>query len=517
MYDSKSSYVVFDNKFWWGDEWDPIEYGFDYDFSKSFFLQFSELLHKTPLASLSIMNSINSEYTNFVDGNKNCYLIFGSGWNENVQYGNKLFSCKDSQDLLMCTKCELSYECEGCIDSNRIIWCRNSKDCIDSYMLYNCRNCINCFGCADLVNKSYCIWNKQYSREKYFEELSKLKINSYSNFLLLKKSFIKNIYLKTIHKYANILSSVNSIGDNINHSKNCKNCFDIYRNVEDSKYLFSALDLKNSYDGNGVFENELSYEYVDCNTGHKNFSTVIVYNSTDISYSFNCHNCQNCFGCTGLRNKKYCILNKQYTKEEYWEILPKIISHMNDMPFVDRKGRVYKYGEFFPSELSPFSYNETIVQEYFPLNVKNIASLGYNWKDKEKRDYKIDFKSNELPDSIDDVNHSFINKIVECEHFFNHKHESFCDFACTEAFKITSEDFQFYKRMNLPLPRLCPNCRHYQRLKQRNPLKLWHRQCMCDKESHNHKGKCTIEFETSYAPDRPEIVYCEKCYQQEVY
>jgi len=25
------------------------------------------------------------------------------------------------------------------------------------------------------------------------------------------------------------------------------------------------------------------------------------------------------------------------------------------------------------------------------------------------------------------------------------------------------------------------------------------------------------EFETAYAPDRPEIVYCEKCYQQEVY
>ena len=30
-------------------------------------------------------------------------------------------------------------------------------------------------------------------------------------------------------------------------------------------------------------------------------------------------------------------------------------------------------------------------------------------------------------------------------------------------------------------------------------------------------GKCTNEFETSYAPERPEIVYCESCYQKEVY
>jgi len=89
---------------------------------------------------------------------------------------------------------------------------------------------------------------------------------------------------------------------------------------------------------------------------------------------------------------------------------------------------------------------------------------------------------------------------------------------CTEAFKIVPEEIKFYKRMSLPLPRLCPNCRHYQRLKLRNPLKLWDRQCMCDKENHFHgKDKCKIEFKTSYSPERLEIVYCEKCYQQEIY
>ena len=34
---------------------------------------------------------------------------------------------------------------------------------------------------------------------------------------------------------------------------------------------------------------------------------------------------------------------------------------------------------------------------------------------------------------------------------------------------------------------------------------------------HSHGARhCPNEFETSYAPDRAEIVYCESCYQVEV-
>ena len=40
----------------------------------------------------------------------------------------------------------------------------------------------------------------------------------------------------------------------------------------------------------------------------------------------------------------------------------------------------------------------------------------------------------------------------------------------------------------------------------RLPRRLWHRKCM--------KEGCENEFETAYAPDRPEIVYCERCYQK---
>ena len=47
-------------------------------------------------------------------------------------------------------------------------------------------------------------------------------------------------------------------------------------------------------------------------------------------------------------------------------------------------------------------------------------------------------------------------------------------------------------------------------------MKLWRRSCMCIMKSHEHQEKCNNEFETSYSPDRPEIIYCEGCYQKEV-
>ncbi len=516
MYNPDRGHVIYDTEFWWSDAWDPLDYGKEYDFSKSFFIQFSELLRRTPLAALSTLNSIQSEYTNFVDGNKNCYLLFGAGWNENVSYGNKTMSCKDSQDLLMCTKCELSYECEGCVESHHIMWCKNSKNCSDSYFLYNCRNCTNCFACADLVNKSYCIFNIQYTKDTYFKELERLNILSFKNLKDLKNQYFLDIYLPAIHRFANVFSSVDCTGDNIFNSKNAQNCFDLFRNVENCKYLYSALDLRDSYDGNGVFENELSYEYVDCNTGSRNLCTIVVYNSQNVAYSLNCHNCNDCFGCTGLRGKQYCILNKQYTKEEYFETRSKIVEHMSSLSYSDRKGRKYIYGDFFPVELSPFLYNETIAQEYFPALKHQAEETGYNLKKKEARNYTIAIETEALPDSLLEVDVSIVEKTIACEHFTHNNHDALCDFACTEAYKIRAEDLQFYQRIKVPLPRLCPNCRHYSRLKQRNPLKLWHRSCMCKEDNHTHIGTCLNEFETSYAPERPEIIYCESCYQKEV-
>ncbi|MCX6791410.1 MAG: hypothetical protein NTV62_04500, partial [Candidatus Gribaldobacteria bacterium] len=152
---------------------------------------------------------------------------------------------------------------------------------------------------------------------------------------------------------------------------------------------------------------------------------------------------------------------------------------------------------------------------------------GYSWREPEERNYQITLKTDQTPDNIKDVNDSILNEVIECANAPSSAKASAWQVSqCTEAFRIIPQELQFYKKMNLPLPRLCPNCRHYQRLKQRNPLKLWKRQCMCNVLGqtsynntceHNHgNNPCPNTFETSYAPERPEIVYCEECYLKEV-
>jgi hypothetical protein len=200
-----------------------------------------------------------------------------------------------------------------------------------------------------------------------------------------------------------------------------------------------------------------------------------------------------------LKNKQYCILNKQYTKEEYQELVPKIKQQMLDKPFMDNVGRIIKYGEFFPSDMTPFAYNETIAQEYFPKTKEQAIKEGYRWKDIDKKNHVPTMMGDNLPKTINEVNDEIVNEVIGCIHGGD------CSHQCTVAFKITPDELQFYRTNDIPLPELCPNCRHYDRLSNRNPIKLWNRKCM-------NEG-CLNEFETTYSPDRKEIVYCKQCYQ----
>ncbi len=506
--------VIYDSKAWWGDGWDSMSYARDYDFSKPFFEQWKEFRNNFPFQSLSNSNAVNSEYCNVADDSKNCYMISGSESCENIIYSNRAWYSKDSSDLYVANRLELCYDSVICSDCYRTFYSLNCKNCVDSYFLYDCVGCVNCFGCSNLRSKSYCMWNKQLSKQEYDKRISEFDLTKYETIQNFKKDFRK-LYLKSLHRFANQIKVVNSTGDNIEGVKNSKICFDITDNAEDSKYIhWGVLNIKDTYDsGPGIGDMELIYEVFDTGLGNfRNLFTSVVYHSNNIEYCFNCYSSSDLFACIGLKSKKYCIFNKQYTKEKYEEIVKKIIEHMKTMPYIDKKGRVYKYGEFFPSELSPFAYNETVAQDYFPITKKEAETMGYKWREKAKVEYKISIDAKDLPDSLNNIDDFITKEVIRC------LHDGKCNDRCTGAYKILEDELNLYRRLGVPLPRLCFGCRHDSRLKMRNPMKLWHRSCMCDKTNHFHGGaKCEVEFETSYAPNRPEIVYCEKCYQQEVY
>jgi hypothetical protein len=504
IYRAGTDFKVYCFECFHSDKWIGNTYSKDYNFSTPFFTQYKELYDSVPRLGI-IKQGFNkgSEYTNRVSDLKNCYLIFASNNDENCYYGVSYWGSKDSMDCYNVRKSEKCYECIDCYNCNNLKYSKDCNSCIDSFFLSNCRNCQNCFGCVNLRNKNYCLFNKQYSKEEYIKLISSIKVSDRDLISEIKEKFNKE-NSKCIVPDMVRYHSVDVSGNWVENSKNIKDAYNC-DNVENGKYLFGIADAKDVMDYTyWGLSSELIYE--SCNIGRQSSKVLFSNESWDqlinSEYCINCRSSSNLFGCVGLFKKYYCILNKQYSKEEYEVLVPKIKKHMMDMPFIDKVGNIYKYGEFFPCDLTPVAYNESIAQEYFPKTKEEASKDGYQWLDVDKKNYTPTIMGNDLPTDIKDVNDSILKEIIGCAHKGN------CNDQCTFAFKIIPDELQYYKTNNIPLPQICPNCRYYERLKERNPIKLWHRACM--------KEGCDNEFETSYAPGRSERVYCEKCYQQEV-
>ena len=508
-----SGLKVYDRDVWWSDDWNPMDYGIDYDFSKPFFKQWKEFFEQVPHPAVFNTRTMNCDYTQYTGEMKDAYLVSASWGGENLAYAARAIHCRDTFDVFTVHSSELCYEDVNVFKSSRINFSQNCESCVDGIFLYDCRGCTNCVGCTGLRNKSYYIFNQPYSKEEYQKQIQELKVDTYAGIGKVREKF-EALKQKQVRKYAMLIKCERSTGDNMQNTADSKNCFDISGDVRNCKFIQNSTDrLTDSYDGYGVGAGvDLLYEAFDSGVeGSRQLFCMTVYGCHDATYSFNCHGCGNIFGCIGLRNKEYCIFNKQYTKEDYEALVFRIKKHMEEMPYIDKKGRTYKYGEFFPIELSPFGYNETAAQDFLPVTKEVAQIMGFNWKDPKSPEHQPTLLAQNLPDEIENSNVEITKENIGC-------------LNCTRAYRIILKEYQFLKQFHLPLPRFCPECRHQARLKLRNPSKLWHRKCMCDykvhqnsvKHSQHTEGPCLNEFETSYAPDRPEIVYCEQCYNAEV-
>lgn len=516
--------VVYPQDVWWGDSWDPLEFGQPYDFSRPFFEQFGALLRKAPWPALFNMNATNSEFCNYTTDNKNCYLVFGGDYNENCSYGSFNMRTRDSMELYFVEKSELSYEITDSANCYKVLFGQYVTQCSESMFLHACNNCMNCLGCVNLKNKQYCILNQQYSKEEYEAKVKALDLGKRENLEAFRVEFEK-LKARQPQKYAAISNAEASSGDNLSHVKNCIHCFETYEGAEDCKNLFLAgWNLKDSRNADHVGHGaELVYDSLGTFGGastvrHSYFNG----GSFDLWYSAMCNGSNNLFGCFGLRHKSFCILNKQYTEQEYLELVPKIIEHMQSMPYVGKDGYAYQFGDYIPKEFSPFSYNESVAQEYFPLTKEQAATKGYEWKDRDSDEKAFTILGTDLPSRIGEVQDSILKQVIACEH------QGTCLEQCTKVFRIIPRELEFYRGANLPVPSLCPNCRHYSRMKRRNPIKLWKGTCACNGTSskngeyanavsHFHEtNPCPNEFETPYSPDKAKIVYCAECSNSEV-
>lgn len=467
VYSPASPYKVFSTDEWWSDKWDAMEYGRDFDFDRTFFEQFNELLLNVPKINLvQDGTSENCKYTNFGSQNRNCYLLVGGLGNEDSYHCIELFISKDCVDCLHVLKSEKLYECVSCEICYNSRYLTRCEQCSDSYFLENCFSCKNCLGCKNLRHKEFHIFNKPYSKEEYFRILKEHDLTTREGVEKFGEKFEK-FRLELPCLFAKHRFSENSTGDFLDGAKNCHECFIVVMGAENCRHCFTiGRNCKDTIDSNGT-EGELSCFSDGALNSHKVLFTHYVRSCSNIYYSMYCYNSHNLFGCTGLDRKQYCIFNKQYSKDDYEKLVIEIVKHMQ---------KTGEWGKYFPPSLSAFGYNESFACDIFPLQKEEALAKGFKWFD-----YKPEIGEGE-------------GDFVTCE-------------ITGKPFRPVRQEIEFYKKHNIPFPKVHPDVRIERRYKRRNPNKFWNRNC----------DNCKTEIVTTYDPGSPETVYCEECFLKEVY
>ncbi|MFZ2149657.1 MAG: hypothetical protein WAV15_00675 [Minisyncoccia bacterium] len=499
MYTPSQKLTVYCQPCWWADDWDGTEYGMDYDPSRPFLEQWKELSEKTPYSALetAYLTLKNCDYSNSIAYSKNCMLAIWADNCENVFHSSFLNGAKDTADSLGVFSSELSYE--SLIQRKSCYKVFYSKECEASSDIWFSRNCygsMNCVGCANLRGASYRIFNEQYSKEEYFKKFNELKLNTRSGIEALKKE--AEIFWEKLpyRSYSGDTFNLNVTGEITYQSKNSKDLY-IVAGAENCKWcqFITFKPVKDCFDYSGWGNNaELIYECftVGENVNNIKFSGYCWSDCINTEYSLWCITAKNNFGCVNLKRKGHCILNKEYSKEEYEKLRVKIIEDMTKNPYVDEQGRAYSYGEFFGVGFSKFAYNNSTANKFFPKTRDEALAESFTWNDELEWQPEATTLGKDLPETIAEVDESILKEVISC-------------ITCDRKYKIGSLEFDLLRKMNMPLPDRCLKCREKSRFDKLQKPELYDRVC----------AKCNNKIRTSYSSDRSEVVYCEKCYQQE--
>jgi hypothetical protein len=347
-----------------------VEYGLAYDDSLSFFENYRRLFHVVPFSSLRQFPVVNnSDYTDSSGWwANNCYLDIGLYDVESVFYSFEVKeNCKNVfGSVMVWNNCENVYQSNYVVRSSLVFYSRYILESHNIWFSTNLVGCHDCIYCDTLTNASYCIKNQQYTKEQY--ETIKEKM------LQDQKWFER--YYKWLPKNGKNLVSQNTTGIYITHSRDVENWYCSY-NITNGKNTL----LVGSVEGNNHMYNVISagspffdhgYNVINAWWGNHMYCSDFVVGS-NLYYCYFVDNCNYCLGCIWLKNQSYCILNKQYTKEE-WEI--KVCEIFSSM---ESDGALW---DFFPASMNPFYFNDTAASIIDPtFSKEEVEKEGYLWRD----------------------------------------------------------------------------------------------------------------------------------------
>lgn len=468
------------------DQLDLLQWGMDINPEQPVFPQMQKFHNQAPRQALvNFGENENGEYCNYSFQCKNCYLCFWGDYGQDSLYNYAFVNLINCVDTFWLFDSELCYEMVDCNKCFRSKYCQNSDNIADSAFIFNCRDLNHCMFCVNIDHKEYCIFNQQYTREEYLEKIKAWDLGDRTVVEQCWQEFKKFLQPFPIRNLNQV--NVENVTGDVN--RNSKNCFDSYHMVEseDCSYGIDHIKDKDIYDSYGCVELSLSCEALCALNSQNIYFSFDIYTSHNLFYCISCRDCKDCFGCVGLRHKQYCIFNKQYSKEEYETIVAKVFVTMT---------QAGEWGEFFPANMSPFGYNETAAQEYFPTTKEDALAQGYLWSDYEAPlpQVKSELDGHTLASNIKEINDDILNHAIRC-------------IETGKLFRLTKQELAFYRNHNIPVPQRHSNARRHLRMLQKNP-----------RSTHSsHCSKCAAAMITSIPTTNTRPVYCEKCYSDMKY
>lgn len=447
MYAPEKGFTVYDFTYWHSDNWDGLTFGQDFDFSRPFFEQWGELYLKVPKLNIIMdSKSENSEFVNQCSNLRNCYLVFDSDYDENSLYSHTLKGSRNCMDCLLVHDSELCYDCINCRKCYNLIYSEDCENCRDSAFLLDCKGCSNCIGCYGLRNKEYCIFNEEVGKDEFERRKAELKLSSYLQREAFRARFEEFIAGKRPQVQHNV-NAENSSGNylhNANSAHGCQHC----DGIENMAYCSKVFDAKDCMDYD-VWGDQTQLVYECVTVGENAYGIGCSFdcwaNVRDLWYCSSCVRSKNLFGCVGLKNKEYCIFNKQYTKEEYEALLPRIVAHMR---------QTGEWGQFFPALYSPFGYNETMAMDEYPLQEEEAKAQGFRWYSAPAAQQNV-ANPLQLEDDITVYNDATRSQELVQGVLVSEGNQ--------KPYKIVPQELAFYIKLGIPVPHRSHEERHQAR------------------------------------------------------
>ncbi|MFH1405332.1 MAG: hypothetical protein ABIH21_04530 [Patescibacteria group bacterium] len=408
---------------------------------------------------------------------------------------NSLFSV-DSFDIENCSEISASTQIKNSfhvVQSHRLYKVRFALQCLDCMecdFIFDCHNCSYCFGATNKRNRQYIWFNEQLSKEDWEQKHAEVNLGCRSNLESWKLKFTSLMKEQTIFPESFKEHCTNVVGDYMNNATDCK-------------YVVNGIDgpFRNIYYGTYLYDNSYDCAFVAAPVAANNIyctNTAVssanvkfchtVKDSQNMEYCIYCYNCENCFACVGLQRKKFCILNKQYSEEGYWQKVDELKCAMLD------RG---EYGEPLPLSLLlvyPLYCGAPIIYMSDADEMKKLGARVYEPESMGAAGPEPDMdkvvQTNAIPDCIDGLSDEWINKPIFDEGF-------------NRKFAFIKPEIDFYRAQKLAPANVHFVKRVLDLIQEQGSAVFFETNC-------SQCNKSIISTKNKHYPERK--IYCRDCY-----